>query len=345
MKQLINSLNLKDFKRIYYIYGKDIVSIESLVKKIINSVVPSGDDFNIYKLDGKNLNLDEFLDVAESCPMFAEYKCITIHDFNCDSAPVDTVKALISALDNTPNSSIIVFYVTGFDVKNGKKYPTAKNKKLIDYISKNGMVFEAVQKTLVQTVKEIQEICKHNSCNISYDTAQLIANKCLNDSLIIKNELQKLLDFANGSEITTSMVNDLTCNYYDVDAFDFSKAIVSMNGQLSLSILNQLYSLRAEPIAVLSAVSMAFIDLYRVKIALSTGRNENDILADFNYKGREFVVKNYIRDAYKIKLEHLRECINILKRTNLVLITSSVDGKILLEQAVADMINAGFKYY
>lgn len=345
MKQLINKLKSRNFKRMYYFYGKDIVSIENLVKTAINSIVPTGNDFNIYKLDGKNFNLNEFIDVSEGCPMFSDYKCIVIHDFNCDTIPADTIKNLISALDNVPNSSIIIFYVTGFDVKNGKKYPTSKNKKLIDYISKNGVVFEAIQKTLPQTVKEIQEVCKKNNCPISYDNAQLIANKCLCDSLTIQNEIKKLIDYANGKAITLQMVNDLISNYYDVDAFAFSKAVVSMNGQLSIKILNQLYTLRTEPIAVLSVVSMAFIDLYRVKTALSTGRGENDILMDFNYKGREFVIRNYIRDAYKIKLEHLRECINILKQTNLALISSTVDGKILLEKAVAEMINAGYKYY
>lgn len=345
MNQLINSLKSKSFKRLYYFYGKDIVSIERLVQIAINSIVPSGDDFNIYKLDGKNFDLNEFVDVAEACPMFADYKCITIHDFNCDTIPADIVKDLISSLDNIPPSTIVVFYVTGFDVKNGKKYPTAKNKKLIDYISKNGMVFEAIQKTLVQTTKDIQKFCHDNKCSISYDNAQLIANKCLCDSLTIKNEVQKLVDYANGKEITKSMVNDLISNYYDVNAFDFSKAIVSMNGQLSLRLLDELYTSKTEAIAVLSAVSGAFIDLYRVKTALENGRHENDILADFNYKGREFVVRNYIRDAYKIKLEHLRECLNILKKTNYSIVSSNLDGKILLQKAVVEMIDAGYKYY
>lgn len=345
MNQLINSLKSNIFKRLYYFYGKDIVSIEKLVQVAISSIVPSGDDFNIYKFEGKTLNLDEFIDVAEACPMFSDYKCITIHDFNCDTAPIDTVNSLITSLDNIPQSTIVIFYVTGFDIKNGKKYPTAKNKKLIDYISKNGTVFEAIQKTLQQTTKEIQRVCNKSNCLISYDNAQLIANKCLCDSLTIKNELKKLIDYANGREITIDMVNNLISNYYDVNAFDFSRAIVSMNGQLSLKLLNELYTLRAEPISVLSAVSMAFVDLYRVKTALETGRNEHDIFADFNYKGREFVVRNYIRDAYKIKLEHLRECLNILRKTNYSLVTSNLDGKILLEKAVAEMINAGYKYY
>jgi DNA polymerase-3 subunit delta len=329
---------------VYYLYGKDVVSVESLVKVAVESIVPNGDDFNVYRLDGKSLNMNEFVDVAESCPMFADYKCITIHDFNCETISADELRVLLSTLDSLPSTTIVVFYVTGFDVKNGKKSPTAKNKKLIDYVAKHGVVFEAVQKTLPQTAKEIQEVCRQHGCEISYDNAQLVANKCLCDSLTIRSEVKKLVDYANGREVTLQMVNDLVSNYYDVNAFDFSKAIVSMNGQLALKLLNELYTLNAEPIAVLSAVTVAFVDLYRVKTALATNRNESDILADFNYRGREFVVRNYIRDARRVRLEHVRECINILKSTNLALLSSSVDGKTLLEQAVAKMINAGFKY-
>lgn len=345
MKNLIKNLKSNNFKRLYYIYGKDIVSINSIVDIAIKCIVPNGDDFNIYKFDGKNLNLDEFTDVAEACPMFAEYKCILIKDFNCENVPADFLKRLISNLDNIPQSSIIIFYITGVEITTKKNSPTAKNKKLIDYISKNGQVFEAIQKTLPQTIKEIQDICNKNNSPISYANAQLIANKCLCNSLTIQSELKKVIDYSNGREITTQMINDLISNYYDAKSFDFAKAVVSMNGQLSYKLLNELYNLRTEPIAVLSAVATSFIDLYRVKTALLTHKNEYNIINDFNYKGREFIIRNYIKDSGKINLKHIRDCINILKKTNLEIISTSTDGKILLEQAVAEMINVGHKYY
>lgn len=345
MKNLIKTLKANSFKRLYYFYGKDIVSVENLVNIARNCIVPSGDDFNIYKFDGKSFNLDEFIDVAETCPMFAEYKCILIKDLNCEDMPTEDLKRLLSILDNTPSSSIIIFYIMGFDVKNGKKYPTAKNKKLIDYIQKNGQVFEAIQKNIQQTTKDIQEICNSNGCKINYDTAQIIANKCQCNSLIIQSELQKILSYANGKEITLSMVNDLISNYYDTDVFKFTNAVISMNGQLAFKLLNELYNLRSEPIAVLSAMANSFIDLYRVATALNCGFGESDIINDFNYKGREFVIRNYIRDSRNINLKHVRECIEILKNTNLEIISTVSDGKILLEKAVAKMINSGYKYH
>jgi DNA polymerase-3 subunit delta len=173
----------------------------------------------------------------------------------------------------------------------------------------------------------------------------LLANKCLCDSLTIQNELKKLIDYANGREVTLQMVEDIISDYYNVDAFAFAKAVVSMNGQLSIKILHELFALRTEPIAILGAVSKSFIDLYRVKTALINGRNERDILEDFDYARREFVVRNYIRDERKIRLEHVRDCIRILAQTSIDLVSYSVDGKILLEKAVAEMINSGYKYY
>lgn len=345
MNRLIHDLKSNSFKRLYYFYGKDVVSVELLVKTAISCIVPNGDDFNIYKLDGNALNLQELSDVTESFPMFADHKCITIHDLNCESLNADYLKQLLNILDNAPDTSIIVFYVTGFDVKNGKKYPTAKNKKLIDYISKNGVVFEAIQKTLPQTVKDIQTVCKQHGNDIDYQNAQLIANKCLCNSLTIKSELKKLLDYAQNQTITKDMIDNLVYSSYDVNAFEFSRAVVSMNSQLSFKILNELYSLRSEPIAILSAVSMAFIDLYRVKTAINYNHSEHEILSDYNYKGREFVIKNYLKDSNTIRLEHLRECINILKQTNLLLVSSTTDKKFILEKAVAEMINVGYKYY
>jgi DNA polymerase-3 subunit delta len=344
MKNLVKSLKLNSFKRLYYFYGKDVVSVERLVEVAKENIVPSGDDFNVYKFDGKDLNLDEFTDVVESCPMFADYKCILVKDFNCEDYPAEYLKGFMSTLENAPKSSIIIFYIIGCDIRTAKNTLTAKNKKLVDYVSKQGQAFEAVQKNLSQTTRDIQEYCNQNACNISYENAQLIANKCLCNSLTLKNELPKLISYANGREITTEMVEDLISNYYDVNAFAFAKAVVSMDGQQAYKLLNELYTLRAEPIAVLSAVASSFLDLYRVKTALNTGRSEHHVCSDFNYRGREFVVRNYVRDARNIKIEHVRECINILKETNLNIVSTSVDGKISLEKAVAKMIDVGHKY-
>ncbi|MFR0950574.1 MAG: hypothetical protein ACLSFT_08630 [Ruminococcus callidus] len=44
-------------------------------------------------------------------------------------------------------ATVLVFDVTGFDPKNGKKTPQGKNKNLIDGIAKHGVVCEAVQRT------------------------------------------------------------------------------------------------------------------------------------------------------------------------------------------------------
>lgn len=344
MKNLIDDLKSNRFKQLYYIYGKDVVYIERIVDFAVKRIVPSDNDFNIYKFEGKDLNVDEFADVSEACPMFADHKCILVKDFNCEDFSTDFIKQLTSILDNIPTSSTIIFYVLSFDVKNDRNVISAKNRKLIDYVAKRGEVFEAVQKSLPQTTREIQKVCKANGSMVSYENAQVIANKCLCDSLTIRNELRKVLAYADGREITLSMIDELVSDYYNANAFNFARAVVSMNAQLSFKLLNELYILRAEPIAVLSVVASSFLDLYRVKTALITNRTEQNILNDYDYKRREFIIRNYVMDCQRIRIEHIRDCIDVLKKTNLKIVTTSTDGKILLEQAVAEMISSGYKY-
>ena len=60
----------------------------------------------------------------------------------------DITKSLIEALKKIPQQTVVIFNVTGFDLKNGKKTITGKNKKLVDFAAKNGIVCEQELKHL-----------------------------------------------------------------------------------------------------------------------------------------------------------------------------------------------------
>ena len=58
---------------------------------------------------------------------------------------------------------------------------------------------------------------------------------------------------------------------------------------------------------------------------------------DFDYK-REFVVKNAFRDSSRMSIRRLRSCIAILRDTAVKLNSTSIDEKIMLEEAVTQML-------
>ena len=106
-------------------------------------------------------------------------------------------------------------------------------------------------------------------------------------------------------------------------------------------LLHQLRVRREEPVAILGVLSNAFADLYRAKVAAAGGESAERLAGDFkSYKGKEFRLRNAARDAARLSVPALRECLAVLADTDTALKMGRGDGWVLLEQTVARLTEA-----
>ena len=226
VKEVSAQIKKSEFQNLYYFYGRNVSGVENLTRLLIKNTVGGMEEFALTKINGKEINIPALRDTMEMLPMMCEYNCILINDYNCDEIREDTTKQLIEALKEIPSQTIIVFNVTGFDVKDGKKVPTAKNKKLIDFVSKNGIVCEQELKTPAELAKSVLASVQKRGCEISIGTAQQLAEMCLSNPLMISNEIDKLCAYANGSTITNEMLELMVAQQTDTTVYSLANAIV-----------------------------------------------------------------------------------------------------------------------
>ena len=104
-------------------------------------------------------------------------------------------------------TTTVIFYTTGIDVCSGKKFPTTKNKKLIDICSKCGYSCEFQIKTISEMCKSITQSCQKQGASISKAACERLLQLCLNNSVLVNNEINKLCSFVNGGEITIEITS------------------------------------------------------------------------------------------------------------------------------------------
>ena len=73
----------------------------------------------------------------------------------------------------------------------------------------------------------------------------------------IRNELEKLCAYRENAEIRMEDIDSLVSGQIETDSFKLAKAVTSMNSAQAFFLLNDLLDKRNEPVAVLSAISMA----------------------------------------------------------------------------------------
>ncbi len=339
--ELIKSIRSGKIMPVYFFWGKDVASLENVAKRLVAKLVPDeAKDMNYHFFSGSGFNISEFADVCESLPMFADRVVVAVNDLNAETLKADDFKYLLDILPNIDGeTTTVIFYATGTDLCAGKKTLSSKNKKLSDACAKLGAACEFSFKRPNELVKYIQARVGKELCTIASKTAEYLASVCLCNVLTINNECDKLTAFVDKGEITDEHVGLLVSGQIDTDAYKLARAVTSGDKNLTFTILPELYSKQAESIPLLSVISGAFLDLYRAKLAYQTGRGVNDILEDYSYRGRDFAVKNAMRDCSRIPIEKLRACIEILSKCDIEMKSTRTDQRLLLETAISQMLS------
>ena len=114
--------------------------------------------------------------------------------------------------------------------------------------------------------------------------------------------------------------------------FDLSKALVSGTAQQAFGILNDLLAQKEKPVVILGTLISAYVDMYRAQVALSSGEAADAAAKVFNYKRREFRLKNGARSSANMSLEQIRNCLDILADADMRLKSTALDERRILEE-------------
>jgi DNA polymerase-3 subunit delta len=324
--------------RVYFIYGKNINDVEKSAKAIIKQTVSSdGELFNFHRFDDKNFTAAEFASACASMPVFADYTCTAVHDVVTEKLTSDDIKSIIDTLQNLCDTNVVVFYFTGYDITDNKKYPMTKAKKICDMCMKIGTVCVCNPKSQIEITKEISVYIKAKGGEISHESSAYLAEICGFDSQIIKNECDKLL--AYNKNITIENIDKLTPKHIDTNIYNLARAVQNFDKKNALKILHSLTFMRVDPIAILYSLSSTILDMYRAKIADVNKRTASDVKDDFSYpKVFGFRVDNAFRDARRIRLSQLKRSVKIISMTDLQMKSTTTDSEILLETAIIRMM-------
>lgn len=320
----------------YMIYGEENYLKELYVNKLKEVVVdPAFADFNLHTFEGKSASLTEILQDADMIPMMAEYSMILVHDYPLDKSSKD-IEDIKEYLKQMPESCILVMWFDSIVVD--EKKSDSKWKSIVNAFAKYGEAVNLQKRSESDLAKLISASVKKRKCTIDSSNARYLISIVGSDIKTIFNELEKLCAYVNGGEITRDIIDELAVKCLQARVYDLSKYIIAGNSDGAYNLLNSLIAMKEEPVAINAIISSNYIDMYRVKCCKSAGMPDSDLGNYFNYKGREFVIKNASRDSQRLSIEGLRKAIDVLADADTKLKSSSIDKALVLEETVAKLL-------
>ena len=331
---LNKSIKQGEIYPLYFFYGAETNLMENTLSLLLKKIIPPAfESFNLQKFDGDGIVFNQFQTAYEALPMMTQYKAVVVKNWNIEKMSKNDFEIFLEMLKDPNPSTVFILYITNtnIDVKKGTKF-----KKVIERVTKSGIVCEFSLKDKASLKKAIVNRCAKAKVSIAPEVCEKLIDACGFHSDVLMNETDKLIQYADGGEITVQAVEELCVESIENTAFDLSNAILEGRFDKAFSILNRLFYLRIEPVMMIGALSMSFIDLYRIKTAQVIGLSSDDVIKDFQYRSKYRITKLY-KDVPRFSADQIRQCLSCLEKADRLLKSSRMEAKAVMEQMLGEM--------
>ncbi|QPJ85928.1 DNA polymerase III subunit delta [Sarcina sp. JB2] len=330
--------NIKEKKEsnCYILCGLDEMLMKETIDKLSKNFVDDGlENLNISKFYGDDLSAEKLKDAFETFPFMGEKRVVIIYRIQFLNEKLDNDNKKIyeeikEYLKNTPKQCVIIGYILLRD----KREKISKLKKLMA-LDKYITIVNIEKLRGAALYNRVYEKFTSKGVKIGRIQLRYFCDMVDNNMDIIEREIDKLLNYTHGREITKDDIEALLPRKGEQDIFDLVEFISVKKVDRAVDLINDLINRGESPIVILSQIREQFQKLYRVKIKISKGYKIEDIKEEFLMVSRvnlpNFVVEKMITQSKKFNEEQLARCIKLCANTEKILKSTNVNAKSELE--------------
>lgn len=252
MQIIKEHIKRNEYKHCYLLYGTEGYLKKLYKNKLKEGIIGSEDSMNYSYFEGKSIDINEVIGIAETMPFFSERRLIIIEN----SGLFKTQSDLADYIKNVPEFTHFVFVESEVDKRN-RLYKAVKD---IGYISEmNGMDEKNLELWIVSLLNKDKK-------KITKETLTYFMQKSVSSMEGIVQEIEKLVCYTMGSEVITKEDIDAVCtNQVSNQIFLMIDAIASCKQETALSLYYDLLTLREKPMSILFLITRHFNILLQMK--------------------------------------------------------------------------------
>lgn len=319
---------------LYLLFGSEKYTLAKGRDRLIKTAVADNfREFNLNEFSGDS-PVDSIADAALALPFMAERKVVAVSDLNVEKIGSVELSKLTELVSDPSDATVLIFALPTIN----PAVQAAKWKSFVKLVEKNGAAVNFEPLTTGELVKFICSAAEKHGSRITKSNAEKIIRYAGTDMNNLKNEVDKLSAFVGEGEITGDIVENMVQKNLETTVFILINSVLSGDYAKAYSLLGLLFSHGEKGVPILAAFSTAFVDLYRVRTALESGKSAQAPAAYGDYKGREFRLRNAEKSLRGISTQKLTECLNLLVETDLLLKGSRLSDKVILEEMLAKFL-------
>lgn len=292
MERLNKDIKEHNFRHFYLLYGDEaylrLKYKDSLVKGIIGE-----DTMNYSYFEGKDIDINAVIDLAETMPFFADRRLIVIEN---SGLLKEGGERLADYLSGMPDYLYIVM----------SEYETDMRSKLSKVCKNIGTCVEMKPYEGYQMKMWVASKLKKAGKKMTENDIEYLLKTAGSDMTMLNNEIDKLINYAAEREIVTSKdVDLLVTRQIDNNIFDMISAIGNRNQRVALDIYYDMLTLREAPAKILSLIARQYNLLLQTKELISLRETDKVIASKIGVP--PFFVKEYTSQARLYSQDELKK--------------------------------------
>lgn len=299
MKRLLEEIKTGQLKQVYILYGEEAYLRNQYRDNLKNALLGGGDPMNLHYFEGKGIDVQEVIDLAQTMPFLAERRVIILENSGLFASVGEELANYLKVL---PETTSFVFVEKKVDER-CRLYKTATAKG-------RAIEFKTLDEEMLK--RWILGLLNKENKKITERDMNLFLDKTGPDMTNIRGELEKLLCYCMDRDVITAQDIETICTRQVVNQiFDMINAIADKRQKTAMDLYYDLLMLKERPMRILPLITRQFNLLLQVKELRNKGYDAYTIGEKVGLKGS--IARKYVVQASKFKEEDLRraftECV------------------------------------
>ena len=328
----VQRLRAEGPRRLYLLYGPETYLSEYYLNKLRAVCLPDGEDgFSYKRMNGPELDLQEFGESIDAMPFLTERSFIELRDI--DLGKVKQPDELLKLLKDIPDYCTVAFYTQE------EKYTPDGRLKLVKGIKSIGTELVFTEQSQGELIRWIARRFEAVGKQIEMEAAQQIfffSGGLMNNMI---PEIEKIAGYARGNRVTLADVNAVGSRLPAAEVFDLTDYIGQKQYDRAMEVLHDLVAADgdgSDPIALLALLGIQMRRLYVARYAIDRQLGAKFVMDTCNIR-YDFIARKLITAAHGFTPEQLRRSVELCAETDYQMKSSSIDDMELLKDMILRM--------
>ncbi len=348
-KSFKKHISSKKFNNIYVIFGDEKYLVKHYTKELVTAVAgkePSEFAFHQFSSDA---DIQSIADAIGSVPFMAEYNCVLVTDMDINKLSKEQYDSFMEVLRSVPLTTVVIFSFSALSSKDktadksdgDDKKKRSRFKPFCDAVDKLGMgaIAEINMRSATALEHQLSTWADKVGKKLSLPVASKIIYYCGTDLSALRLELDKVCAYAgDNDEITLEMVEATVIKKLEAKVFDMVDNVIYGNTDKTYTQLYQLFAQREEVRDILRILGLAYVDLYRARVTVTSGGIMKETADFFKYGNRAWVLNKAPKKAERLSTNALRESLGAIVELSAKLNSTTMNEEAALEKLIADLM-------